>query len=118
MQRVIRSVVVVLLGGLAAVNGQLEVPVVKTLGEKRQARTSYLNPEFLVFPAEEGKRSKLPLLIYLHGAGGVGDDLGKIRGQARRVVSGIRKFGKGPGGGSAVPQEYSCGQGNMDTGRS
>ena len=96
MQRVIRSVVVVLLGGLAAVNGQLEVPVVKTLGEKRQARTSYLNPEFLVFPAEEEKRSKLPLLIYLHGAGGVGDDLGKIRGQARRVVSGIRKFGKGP----------------------
>ncbi len=96
LQTLILSVVLFLLSGLAPVIAQRDLPVVKILSEKLQARITFLNPEFLVFPVEGGKRSKIPLLIYLHGAGGVGDDLGKIKGQARRVVSGIRKFGKGP----------------------
>ena len=91
-----RGILLLLLSGLAPAWGQKEVPVVKALGKELQSRTTFLNPEFLLFPAEAKKGSQLPVLIYLHGAGGVGDDLGKIRGQARRVVSGIRKFRKEP----------------------
>ena len=91
-----RGILLLLLGGMAPVWGQKENPVVKTVGKEVGGKTTYLNPEFLLFPAEAKKGSKLPVLIYLHGAGGVGNDLGKIRGQARRVVSGIRKFRKGP----------------------
>ena len=91
-----RGILLLLLGGMAPVWGQKENPVVKTVGKEVGGKTIFLNPEFLLFPAEAKKGSKLPVLIYLHGAGGVGNDLGKIRGQARRVVSGIRKFRKGP----------------------
>ena len=90
------GIFLLLLSGGASVQAHKEVPVVKTVGEELQGKTTFLNPEFLLFPEESKKGSKLPVLIYLHGAGGVGDDLGKIRGQARRVVSGIRKFRKGP----------------------
>ena len=38
----------------------------------------------------------MPLLIYLHGAGGVGDQIEKIKGQAMRVWQGLQKFNKGP----------------------
>ena len=91
-----RGILLLLLGGMVPVWGQKENPVVKTVGKEVGGKTIFLNPEFLLFPAEAKKGSKLPVLIYLHGAGGVGNDLGKIRGQARRVVSGIRKFRKGP----------------------
>ena len=36
------------------------------------------------------------LLIYLHGAGGVGDQIEKIKGQAMRGWQGLQKFNKGP----------------------
>ena len=57
-----------------------------------QKRTSYLNADFLLFPVGEKKGKTLPLLIYLHGAGGVGGEIRKITGQVQRVVAGIRKF--------------------------
>ena len=34
----------------------------------------------------------MPLLIYLHGAGGVGDQIGKIKGQAMKVWQGLQNL--------------------------
>ena len=38
----------------------------------------------------------MPLLIYLHGAGGVGNQIEKIKGQTMRVWQGLKKFNKDP----------------------
>lgn len=73
---------------------QGDVPIVHTLGE--QPKTRCLNPQYLVFSSKNAANRKLPLLIYLHGSGGRGNDIGKIRGQAMRVWRGITKFGKEP----------------------
>ena len=63
------------------------------LGEEHQAQAIYLNPEYLVFPPREASRgTKIPLVIYLHGGGGVGDDVWKIAGQVRGLIRGIHRF--------------------------
>ena len=36
------------------------------------------------------------MLIYLHGGGGVGDDVRRLQGQAQALLAGIAKFKKGP----------------------
>ncbi len=38
--------------------------------------------------------TNLPLLIYLHGAGGVGNDIQKVKGQTSSIWRGIETFGK------------------------
>ena len=76
--------------------GQEDAPLVASLDARLAEKTTYLNPEFLLFSVDAKKGRKAPVLIYLHGAGGVGNDITKIKGQAQRVVSGIRKFRKGP----------------------
>ena len=81
---------------VAPLSGQEDGPVVTSLGAKLQEKTTYLNPEFLLFSVDAKKGKKVPVVIYLHGAGGVGNDIGKIKGQVQRVVFGIRKFRKGP----------------------
>ncbi len=43
-----------------------------------------------------GTGAKLPLLIFLHGAGGVGNDINKINGKPTEIWQGIQKFHKGP----------------------
>jgi len=70
-------------------------PSVATLAEDLQKKTKALNPQYLVFSPKEAEKP-LPLLIYLHGAGGVGDNIQKVKGQARAVVRGIEKFAKTP----------------------
>ncbi len=75
---------------------QDEEPAVHTLDPAIQQKTRCLNPQYLAFSPKEGKDAKLPLLIFLHGAGGVGNDIGRIKAQPLGVLRGIAKFGKGP----------------------
>jgi predicted peptidase len=55
-----------------------------------------LNPDYLVFPPNVKSSQPVPLLIYLHGSGGGFAPLERIEWQARALLSGIDKFGKGP----------------------
>ena len=75
---------------------QDEGPVVGTLSQSLQKKTQSLNPQYLVFSPKGKSETALPLLIYLHGAGGVGDEIRKVKGQTTAVWRGIEKFGKGP----------------------
>jgi predicted peptidase len=74
---------------------QSDASMVRTLDQKLQQKTRCLNPEYLVFLPKGSSNTKMPLLIYLHGAGGVGDDIKKVKGQSMRVWKGIVKFNKG-----------------------
>ena len=81
----------------AAALAQSLDPAVETVSEELQQKTTYLNPEYLAFPpAELEAGQKIPLVVYLHGAGGVGDAIKKIQGQPRGLIKGIHQFGKGP----------------------
>ena len=75
---------------------QEDSPAVATISKEFQKKTKSLNPQYLVFAPKQKHKAAVPLLIYLHGAGGVGDNIMKIRGQASQVVKGIEKFKKGP----------------------
>ena len=82
-----------LLGSLFA---QREQPEVRTLDSKFSKSTKCLNPEYLLFSAKGTGDKKPALLIYLHGAGGVGSDVKRLQGQARALLEGINQFKKGP----------------------
>ena len=82
-----------LLGSLFA---QREQPKVRTLDLEYSKSTKCLNPEYLLFSAKIKGEKKPALLIYLHGAGGVGDNVGRLQGQARALLAGIDQFKKGP----------------------
>ncbi|NNM28140.1 MAG: prolyl oligopeptidase family serine peptidase [Akkermansiaceae bacterium] len=84
------------LSGAAPVRGDAGNPEVARLGPELARRTVFLNPDYLVFAPKVKDGGKVPLLIYLHGAGGVGDDIDRIKGQPRAVVEGIERFRKGP----------------------
>lgn len=71
-------------------------PVVRTLNPELAARAKTLNPEYLVFQVAPKSAPPRPMVIYLHGAGGVGDSIQKIRGQAGQIVRGIAQFKKQP----------------------
>ena len=60
---------------------QGQTPVVETIGTELQKQTKALNPQYLVFSPQEKTEKALPLVIYLHGGGGVGENVRKIRGQ-------------------------------------
>ena len=85
-----------LLTFLSSASAQDKVPRVHVLDQTLRDKTHFLNPEYLVFLPEENSDAELPLLIYLHGGGGVGNDINKIKGQPMRAWRGIAKFGKGP----------------------
>ena len=55
-----------------------------------------LNPDYLVFPPNVKSSQPVSLLIYLHGSGSGFAPLERIGGQARALLAGIDKFGKGP----------------------
>ena len=80
-----------LLGSLAA-----KQPVLLTLDTKFEKNTQCLNPEYLLFSAQAKTKESPALLIYLHGGGGVGDDVRRLQGQAQALLTGIAKFKKGP----------------------
>ena len=57
-------------------------PAVVKISAERSGKTIYLNSEYLAYhPVTPESDAKLPLVIYLHGAGGVGEDIKKIRGR-------------------------------------
>ena len=80
----------------SSVVAQNDAPVIRTLDGQLQEKTLCLNPEYLVYLPKADLAAKLPLLIYLHGAGGVGNDINKIKGQSGSVWKGIMEFDKGP----------------------
>ena len=75
---------------------QDQVPRVEAIDEPLRKKTESLNARYLVFSPEVKSDTALPLLIYLHGAGGVGDDIRGIRGQVIPLWQGIEKFAKTP----------------------
>ena len=94
-----RSGIVSLLLSLscAVVWAEEEYPVeVRTIPAELQLKTPSLNPEYLVFMSEVEGDQKLPMLIFLHGGGGRGDDI--LRTKKKQAISwkGIQKSGHGP----------------------
>lgn len=63
-----------------------------------RSRIQCLNSDYLVFLPEEHDGSKLPLVIFLHGAGGAGDDImqSKVKGKPTEIWAGIHGFHKDP----------------------
>jgi len=80
----------------APVSAQGDAPVVHKLAPALQQKVQFLNPEYLVYAPVGPSNAKLPLLIFLHGAGGVGQDIQQIKARPTDVWKGIEKFGKGP----------------------
>jgi predicted peptidase len=71
-------------------------PKIDKLPTELQKETNCLNPEFLIFSLHSSGEKKVPIVIYLHGAGGVGDDINRIKGQPMGVCRGVQTFQKGP----------------------
>jgi len=71
-------------------------PKICKLPLELEKETNFLNPEFLVYSLYPPNTKNVPLVIYLHGAGGVGEDINRIKGQPMGVCRGIEKFKKGP----------------------
>jgi predicted peptidase len=71
-------------------------PKLQTVAPVFEKDTKCLNPKYLLFEVASQKKQKPALLIYLHGAGGVGNDVMRLQGQVRALLSGIQKFDKEP----------------------
>lgn len=71
-------------------------PKISKLPPKLAKETNFLNPDFLIYSLCSSNAKNIPLVIYLHGAGGVGEDVNRIKGQPMGVCRGIEKFRKGP----------------------
>lgn len=85
----------VLLFTSVAASAQRATPAVETLDKALQEKVLFLNPQYLAYhPERPDKKAKLPLVIYLHGGGGTGDEIRKITGQSRGLVEALRRFGK------------------------
>lgn len=69
--------------------------VVESLPDELAIKTESLNPEFLVFGREQSQKAvQLPLVIFLHGAGGIGDEIRRIGGQPSHFLKTVEKAGK------------------------
>ena len=75
-------------------NGQM--PIVGKLSDELTIQAKSLNAEYLLYLPKEKNDIPVPLVIYLHGAGGVGDNIQKIKGQSGQVARGIQKYKKHP----------------------
>lgn len=73
-----------------------DVPAVNTIAPELQSRIQFINPEYLVYRPAEDTGAKLPLLIFLHGAGGVGNDVHQIKGKPTEIWQGIQNFIRKP----------------------
>ncbi|MDA7862036.1 prolyl oligopeptidase family serine peptidase [Akkermansiaceae bacterium] len=71
-------------------------PDVAKLSEDLQKETQFLNPEYLVFSPAEKIEKPIPLIISLHGAGGIARDIRRVQGQVFKLMRGVEKFKKGP----------------------
>ncbi|MBO62853.1 MAG: hypothetical protein CMG33_04935 [Candidatus Marinimicrobia bacterium] len=57
-------------------------------------KVTSLNSQFVASVPRKNSELKAPLIIYLHGAGGKGDDLNMIKRQVMPLLKGIQKFTK------------------------
>lgn len=71
-------------------------PQISQIAAASLSETQRLNPDYLLYSPELDSVGNVPLVIYLHGAGGVGDDINKIKSQTGPLWSGIQEFGKAP----------------------
>ena len=87
-----------LLALVASAVAENEVSVVRTISPELQPKIQFLNPQYIVYLPTGKTDAKVPLLIFLHGAGGVGDDIqqAKVKGKPAEIWEGIQKFNKGP----------------------
>ncbi len=68
---------------------------VEKLPEDLAKKTISLNPEYIVYGKEKAKQGeKLPMVIYLHGAGGTGNQIRKVARQPQRLLQTIQEVGK------------------------
>ncbi len=87
-------IILLLITGLAG--AQTEKATVKTISKTEQAAIKFLNKNYLLLAPEKDSSDKHPIVIYLHGAGGRGDDINKIRNQLPPLWQGIHNFKKSP----------------------
>ena len=73
-----------------------EIPMVRTISPELQPKIQFLNPQYLLYLPTGNTDAKLPLLIFLHGAGGVGSDIQEVKSKPTEIWEGIQKFKKGP----------------------
>ncbi len=89
-------ILILMLVVCSSVFAQPPRPKISKLPAELAKETEFLNPEYLVYSLYPRNASDVPLVIYLHGAGGVGDDINRIKGQPMGVCRGIERFKKGP----------------------
>ena len=75
---------------------QVNSPAVGKLSDDLAKKAKTLNPQYLVFSPKQKIKYTVPLVIYLHGAGGVGNNIQKVKSQIGQVWKGIAKYKKGP----------------------
>ena len=87
-----------LLALVASAVAESETPIVRTVDPTFQSKIQFLNPQYLVYLPTEKTDAGLPLLIFLHGAGGVGDDIqqAKVKDKPAEIWKSIQEFNKGP----------------------
>ena len=86
------SVLLALIFGptLTAYSDELEV---RRLPDRVHEKATFLNDEYLLHvPKQDDAKSRLPMLVFLHGAGGKGDDIAKARRIATPAFEGMQKF--------------------------
>ncbi|MBK1789574.1 prolyl oligopeptidase family serine peptidase [Persicirhabdus sediminis] len=72
---------------------------VKTIDPVRMEKIEFLNHQYLLLGDGQPNKpagKKPALIIYLHGAGGRGEDINKITSQITTLHSHVKKYNKGP----------------------
>lgn len=97
MKELLLTLLITLLSLLPSfVFGKTVKPTVERIDASLQKKTTALNPEYLLFQIGSARKEAQPLLIYLHGGGGKGDDIRRIEPQVWQLTDGIQRFQKEP----------------------
>ncbi|NWK55793.1 prolyl oligopeptidase family serine peptidase [Verrucomicrobiaceae bacterium N1E253] len=68
----------------------------RRMSDAAQAKTSFLNPEYVCLRLQHDAKEKPALLIYLHGSGGRGDEINKIQRQVAPLCRGVQRYVSSP----------------------
>ena len=74
------------------IQGTKKTKKIYLLNDKIKDKTTSINEKFLVFSDSLKQTQKVPLIIYLHGAGGRGDDIERIKNSVIPLLRGLEKF--------------------------